>query len=206
MQLFCRTGQVYYILLTHGNNSMNEMNINLIPFEEHHLNFLSSEVTSSKFLIQWAGPKYKLPLTWIQFQNRITEKDNGEAVNHLFLAANSLSNEPVGFVELRIKDSISRLGLIGSVLVFQKWRGLGAGKMLVKEICRFGFINIELKTLILNVFDFNIAAIEVYKKLGFNTTDNNYHTCNVEGETWKSFQMSLSKEGFQELCRTRMIL
>lgn len=54
-----------------------------------------------------------------------------------------------------------------SVFIKKKFRGLGAGKLLVKELLEWGYENPVNKKISLAVFSTNKNAIALYKKLGF---------------------------------------
>jgi RimJ/RimL family protein N-acetyltransferase len=170
--------------------------LQLIQFTAAHFDILEKEIKDTKALMQWAGPKYSYPLSWDQMKNKIDEQDENGQKNFLFSAEILNSSEFIGHVQLSILDRTAKTGNIGSVLVFSKFRNMGLGKEIVKEIMKLGFYDKNLNELRLGVFDFNSPAIRCYRKIGFKDYDFEKNAREIENESWNLVRMKITKEEF----------
>jgi RimJ/RimL family protein N-acetyltransferase len=168
--------------------------IGLIPFSIDHFPVLSKEILDERFLMQWAGPKYDYPLSWIQMKEIITATDETGKKNYLFSAKLLSSKEIIGHVQLSIVNRLAKIGNIGSVLVFQGYQKQGIGKIIMSKVVDFGFNNLKLDELRLGVFDFNFSAINCYIKMGFKEYEIEKNSREVGNEKWDLIRMQIRKE------------
>jgi RimJ/RimL family protein N-acetyltransferase len=89
--------------------------------------------------------------------------------------------------------------ILGRVLIFQKYRGNGFGKMMVKEAVKVAFENLYFAEIKLGVFDFNTRAINVYKRIGFKEFQFKKGARQFENETWNVIRMKLGKANWLEV-------
>jgi len=78
----------------------------------------------------------------------------------------------VGMIYLKNIDYNNQISEVGIYIHQIEIRGRGVGRKSFEFIINFVKNNIKLKKLILEVFDFNFNAIELYKKVGFKYTRN----------------------------------
>jgi RimJ/RimL family protein N-acetyltransferase len=176
---------------------MQNSKIELIPFEKEHFELLNKEISDDKFLIQWAGLKYSFPLTWEQMKNKIDELDeNRNNKNFLFSIISKKPQQIIGHIQLSIKDSILKIGNIGSVLIFKKFRNNGFSKDAIKKILQIGFSQKQLEEIRLAVFDFNVPALNCYTKIGFKMYEFKKDAIQIENEKWNSIQMKIVKSEY----------
>jgi RimJ/RimL family protein N-acetyltransferase len=83
--------------------------------------------------------------------------------------------------------------ILGRVLIFQKYRGNGFGKEMVKEAVKFAFKNMHMAEITLGVFDFNTPAINVYKSIGFTEFQFKKGGRQFQNESWSVIRMKLNK-------------
>jgi RimJ/RimL family protein N-acetyltransferase len=76
-------------------------------------------------------------------------------------------NQYVGNVELRIANRIAQRGTLGIVIFNPNYWNKGIGTEAVTLILNFGFSSLNLRTVELEVFDFNRRAQQCYRKIGF---------------------------------------
>lgn len=81
------------------------------------------------------------------------------------------NNEVVGFIRAEIKDGGGvfedvQLGYISDIYIEEKFRGTGISEDMIKEVILW-FKDKGIYNLRLNVNSQNMAAIKLYKKLGF---------------------------------------
>lgn len=167
--------------------------IELIPFSIDHFAILSKEILDERFLMQWAGPQYGYPLSWVQMKERMIATDESGKKNYLFTVKLQSSKEIIGHVQLSIIDRIAKIGNIGSVLVFHGYRNKGIGKRIMIKIMDFGFNNLNLDELRLGVFDFNSSAISCYQKMGFREYEVEENAREAGNEKWNLIRMHIKK-------------
>lgn len=161
--------------------------------------FISPEIKNPKELMLWAGPKYVFPLSWEQMNKKMNEEDeDGHKKTKLFTAFEGSSKFVLGHGQLTITDKIEKIAIVGSVLVFSKYRGQGYGNALIRSLMNFGFINMRMNELRLRVFDFNFHAIKCYKQVGFIETSFEESAIEVDGEKLNLITMNKLKQDFEE--------
>ena len=107
---------------------------------------------NQNFLNQWAGTNLNVPLTLEEF--------NFQNIYSIF------SNEEfIGIIQ-KIREENNNIH-IGRFLINPLLTGKGLGTIALTEFINFIFQNKNIHSITLNVFTYNINAIKLYKKLGF---------------------------------------
>lgn len=101
-----------------------------------------------------------------------------------------------GFDEIDLIHLNARLGIfIGD----EKNRGNGYGKEAIKLLLEYGFNNLNLNNIMLNVYDFNKRAIKVYESLGFKKFGTRHKAYYFKGKFYDEIQMEILKEEYNEI-------
>ena len=167
--------------------------INLLQFNENDFSQLISEIPDACFLLQWAGPKYTFPLDSGQLSETLGKTVGNEPTFKVFKVIRSNTLETVGHIQLMNIDYDAERCSLGRVLIFKKYRGNGFGKEAVREAVRIAFENLGLNEIMLGVFEFNIAAIKLYKKIGFLEFQFLEGARQFKDEMWNLIRMNLYK-------------
>jgi len=168
--------------------------IELHSFEEQDFDQLIAAIPDTRFLLQWAGPKYHFPLTGLQLNDTLAEATGEQPSHQVFKVVKSEAKETVGHVQLlNIDRSVARC-VLGRILVFKNYRGKGLGKEIVRLAIIEAFDVLGLHEVILFVFDFNIPAIRTYKSLGFSECQFQKGARRFQSETWNLIKMDLTRE------------
>lgn len=151
-----------------------------------------NEDKSSDFLLQWAGPVYKYPLTLEQIDQYVKNQEN---TCHIYKIIDIENNLMIGTIELNIKDEEGKVGRVGRFLIGEEsCRGKGIGEQVLLEIVRIGFNHFGLNEITLGVFDFNTAAVRCYEKVGFRTVAHNKNCRKSSDGYWSLYEMSIRKD------------
>jgi len=164
---------------------MADKEIALEYFSSQDIDRLISWITCERDLIQFAGLIFQFPLTREQLVNYLQERQRTA-----FKIVHNSSGNVIGHCEAyAIDNNTARLCriLIGD----KSYRGKGLGFSATKELAEWCFTQLKVKFIELNVYEFNIAAINCYKKLGFVETPE-IQLSEHKGKTWKSIRMSLN--------------
>ena len=168
--------------------------IALQPFCESDINGLIDEIPDARFLLQWAGPKYTYPLDAAQLNDTLV-KTKGESPSfQVFKAISVNTSESVGHIQLMNIDYHTASCFLGRVLIFQKYRGNGFGKAMIKAAVKVAFDHFNLAEITLGVFDFNTSAINIYKAIGFG--EFNRGVRQFQNENWNLIRMKLNKDSW----------
>lgn len=161
----------------------------LRPFEETDFPFILGSIVSADELLQWAGPGLSWPLDEEQLRDYRSRGDDPDKLL-TFSAVENATDFVVGHVQL-VLDREHDLGYVGRVLIAPSARGRGLGTALMREIVRFGFDDLRLHRLSLNVFDFNRAAIACYERVGFIKEGHLRDTRRASNGYWSMFVMGM---------------
>lgn len=166
--------------------------IRLEQFIENDFNTLISWVDSEKDLIQFAGLIFEFPLTVDQLKNYLKDPNR-----HPFKIILNNSNTVIGHCEAyQISNDTVRLCRI--IIGEKSYRGKGLGFTATKKLVNWCIENLKPRTIDLNVYDFNTAAIKCYEKIGFKRASDT-KTTTFQNEIWTSLRMYLETENFKLL-------
>jgi RimJ/RimL family protein N-acetyltransferase len=169
----------------------NQEKLWLRPFNETDFERLISWVSDANVLMQFAGPVFSFPLNGSQLLKYI-----GDHTRRAFVVM--LGHAAVGHAEIQTESAgVSRLCriLIGD----PSMRGKGFGKAMVILLIEEAFSDPEVNELILNVFDWNNAAIQAYKRAGFRVDPAFSTTRKIGNEEWKLIRMKILRDAFRQL-------
>jgi RimJ/RimL family protein N-acetyltransferase len=141
-------------------------NIELHPFSRNDFKELISWVRTPEELFIWSATTFTFPLDEIQLERHFQEAQKSK-LRLMYTAADSLTKEHIGHIELTRIDQENRKASIAYVLVDPSKRGLGYGNALMACILHECFQRMMLLKVDLFVFEFNPVAIHCYQKAGF---------------------------------------
>ncbi len=161
--------------------------IQLQPFTPADYDRLIAWVDSAESLMQFAGPAFTFPLTHEQLTASVKDEKR-----FAFKAVNTANNETIGHAEIYLTSEAAHFGsiLIGD----EKQRGQGIGQVIVAQLLRIAFEELNQSLATLNVFDWNSAAIKCYEKVGFKINPNKKLVRTVNGKTWMALNIVLHKK------------
>jgi RimJ/RimL family protein N-acetyltransferase len=163
----------------------------LRSFNETDFDRLISWVPDANALMQFAGPVFSFPLTGSQLLKYIADHNRRAFVVMLGQAA-------VGHAEIQTESAgVSRLCriLIGDPAM----RGRGFGSALTILLMDEVFSDPAVNELILHVFDWNIAAVQAYKKAGFLIDPAFSNTRKIGNEEWRLIRMKILRDACKRL-------
>ena len=144
------------------------MKVELRPFMTADIDQLIAWVPSADFLLQFAGPRFRYPLTREQLEGFLERSSGAESLHMPFAAMDAATRETIGHIQLVSIDRPNRSVTIGRVLVGPaELRGRGVGRQMVSAALRIAFEELNMHRVDLGVFDFNTSAIACYERVGF---------------------------------------
>jgi RimJ/RimL family protein N-acetyltransferase len=84
-----------------------------------------------------------------------------------FLICRQDTHEKIGYALIMDRDEYNREASIALVIGKKENRGKGFGEEALKLLLKHGFINLNLESMHLGVYEYNETAIKLYEKVGF---------------------------------------
>lgn len=109
----------------------------------------------------------------------------------------------IGTVFLRDVDKVNGSGVVGIFLGDRRYLGQGYGTDALNALVDFGFGELRLERIELEVFDFNLRAIRSYEKAGFTTDAVLRHARFHRGAHHDVHIMSILRDDWLALPRRR---
>ena len=158
-----------------------------------------NENTSPYFLLQWAGPAFTFPLTKDQLLTYIEDSNTPDATKRIYKVIDTETEKNVGHIALTNIDYYHNSARIGKVLIGgTSMRGKGIGSLMMQEIIKIGFRDLNLHRLSLGVFDFNQSARACYQKVGFQTEGLLRDYRKIGNSYWSLYEMSILEDEWEQ--------
>ena len=109
------------------------------------------------------------------------------------------NDELIGNCSFDEIDLIHRNATLGIFIGDERNRGNGYGKEAIKLLLEYGFNNLNLNNIMLNVYEFNKRAIKVYESLGFKKFGTRHKSNYFKGKFYDEIQMEILKEEYNEI-------
>lgn len=146
--------------------------------------------TDEAFLMQWAGPLFRHPLTEEQLLDHWGPVIAGTQPDTRFYRIED--GEAIGVVELALIDRVNRSARVARLLLGRgEHRGHGVGAAALRLLLQVCFGELDLNRVSLGVFDFNTPAIRCYEKVGFRKEGLIREARRVGEEYWSNFEMGI---------------
>lgn len=116
------------------------------------------------------------------------------------------SYRPIGGVDLHNIDVRNRTAELGIMIGERDARGRGLGTEAVRLVCDYGFHALELNSIWLLTFGWNIAGQKAYAKAGFKEFGRRRQARFFDGRYWDDIHMDILREEFQSpVLRKKML-
>jgi RimJ/RimL family protein N-acetyltransferase len=177
------------------------MQLQLVPFTRQDFAQLIFWSGDEDFLMQWGGPPFRFPLTEDQlkeYNKDASDVKTAERLNYKVVLAKT--GQGIGHVSIGKIDRENRTARIGRVLIGDvEQRGKGLGKELVEAALNICFDILDLNTVTLGVFDFNVPAQKTYVRAGFSPQKVLEGVRTVKGVPWNIVEMSIDRATYLSL-------
>ncbi|TCN27064.1 GNAT family N-acetyltransferase [Mesobacillus foraminis] len=172
--------------------------IYLKKFEPSDFSQLIDWIDSPELNLQWGGPAFDYPLTKPQLEAYIKDANHPGSSRYIYKVVLKESGRSIGHISLANIDLHHRSARIGKVLIGDKTiRGRGIGQLMIKEVLKKAFEDLNLHRVSLGVFDFNDSAIACYEKAGFRKEGLLRDCRKLGNEYWSMWEMSILESEYQ---------
>jgi RimJ/RimL family protein N-acetyltransferase len=147
------------------------------------------------FFVRWAGTAFDYPLTEAQLEAHLADAAGEEPERRVFAAVDAATGQVVGHAELSRIDRQNRSATISRLLVGEpSARGKGAGREIVSRVLDIAFGEMSLHRVDLYVLEFHVAALSMYKALGFKTEGHLVEARRAGDRYWNAYYMAMLEE------------
>lgn len=105
----------------------------------------------------------------------------------------------IGNVSFGDVDLIHRNAMLQIFIGDEQNRDRGYGKEAIKLLLEYGFNNLNLNNIMLNVYSFNKRAINLYESLGFKKFGTRHKSHYFKGQFYDEIQMEILKDEYSEI-------
>ncbi|WP_439127978.1 GNAT family N-acetyltransferase [Polaribacter sp.] len=166
--------------------------ITLQPFRESDYERLINWIDSEYLMYVFSATIFRFPITKSQL-DEYTQQPN----RVIYKVMDTNSNEIIGHAELNNINKRSKSARICRVLVgSKKARNKGYGTLIVNELVRVGFEEMNLHRIDLGVYDFNKNAIKCYQKCGFKIEGLLIENTKIGSKYWSTYNMSIINKNY----------
>lgn len=171
--------------------------IELKYFEQPDFTQLIEWIDSPAFLLQWGGPGFTYPLDEKQLEQYIQKANDIDSDHLIYKVMDTETADVVGHISLGKIDRKNESARVGKVLVGNRnARGQGIGQLMMIEILKIAFRELNLHRVSLGVFYFNTSAIACYEKAGFKKEGLLRDSRKNGDEYWSLWEMSILENEF----------
>ncbi len=126
-------------------------------------------------------------------------------MSHNFAVRLIENDELLGNIGFNDIDSVNKAGTLGIMLGNEKYYGKGYGKEALLLLLDYGFSLLNLRNIVLYVFEYNEIAYNLYKKVGFKEVGRIRKRQELMGKFYDSIVMDILNEEFESLYIRREI-
>ena len=120
-------------------------------------------------------------------------------MSHNFAVRLIENDELLGNIGFNDIDSVNKSGTLGIMLGNEKYYGKGYGKETLILLLDYGFSLLNLRNIVLYVFEYNEIAYNLYKKVGFKEVGRIRKRQELMGKFYDSIVMDILNEEFESL-------
>lgn len=134
-------------------------------------------------------PSPKTVITWIE-----KEVLEFSPASYFFSIRTLAEDKLIGDLALDVIDWSGRDAFVGLGIGEAEYWGKGYGTDVMEVLLRFAFLEINLRRVTLNVFEYNPRAIRSYEKAGFQHEGRARKVLNKEGQRYDLIFMGILRE------------
>ena len=166
-------------------------NLALEPFAPRHYATLSSWFTTEREVVQWGGPAVRHPLDAEQLHKMLP--DTGAHPSQLAWMA--LTDDAcVGHAQVISLDPDAGVARLARIVIAPEHRGRRLAVPMLRLVIAEVFATPSIARVDLGVYIWNVGAITIYRRLGFETGVITRAATTIGSEQWDVQEMSLARD------------
>ncbi|MEW6548214.1 MAG: GNAT family protein [Spirochaetota bacterium] len=126
--------------------------------------------------------------------NDLTTKEMLERLmkhDECFVVRRSSDDAGIGYVLILDRDQLNREAMLAITICDEKDRGKGYGEEAMRLLLDHAFVNLNLESVYLGVYSYNLRAKKLYEKLGFRLVGLRRHSRIVGDAVYDEYVMDM---------------
>ena len=115
---------------------------------------------------------------------------------HFYAIVLKPNNQHIGNIKLDFHDSISNVSELGILIGNKNFWGKGIAKDACNLVLDYGFNVLKLRKIFLAVFENNVAAIKLYKSIGFKMEGKLKKHVSINGSYYDKYFMGIFRDNY----------
>jgi RimJ/RimL family protein N-acetyltransferase len=135
----------------------------------------------------------------------INELNGKEMVERLqkdeegFIICKKENDQKIGYTLIMDKDLYNREASLAIVIGKKENRGKGFGEETMKMVLKHAFIDLNLESIYLGVYEYNVKAIKLYERVGFKHVGKRRHAKILGNKMYNEVIMDMVSEEYFKL-------
>jgi RimJ/RimL family protein N-acetyltransferase len=113
-----------------------------------------------------------------------------------FIICKKEKDQKIGYALIMDKDLYNREASLAIVIGKKEDRGQGFGEETIKMVLKHAFIDLNLESIYLGVYDYNVKAIRLYEKVGFKYVGRRRHAKILGNRMYDEIIMDMVSEEY----------
>ena len=163
--------------------------INIAPVEKDDLDFMLEMWKNPDIMDYWFNEPYMNKEKLVDFYEKNQKEDS---LRH-FIAFDG--EKRIGYTSL-FHINLRHRTAIFAIMLDPNNHGKGYAEKVMRKVVDYGFFQLNLNKITLDVVDYNEKAIHIYEKLGFTVEGTMEQQYFIQGNYYNSLSMGLLKENY----------
>lgn len=133
------------------------------------------------------------------YEKKMKEHLNDQLENEMYTIFRKDNNEIIGDISIHSIDKYNRAGSLSIMICKEENQNKGFGSEAMLLILKHAFLEINLESLQLGTWEYNLPAIKVYKKIGFKIAGRNRNRKIVGNKFYDEILMDMISEDYFNL-------
>lgn len=165
-------------------------NIYLKPTEKQDIDYLLTLMKNPEIMDYWFSEPYT---NKEKFTSSFDERQKDDSLRQ-FIAYDG--DEKIGYTLLYDINPRHRTAIF-AIMLDQNSQGKGYAEEVVRSVVDYGFYQLNLNKITLDVVDFNEKAVHIYEKVGFEIEGKKEQQYFIKGDYHTSLSMGLLRENYE---------
>lgn len=132
---------------------------------------------------------------FLSLKSYVKDKISNKNV-HFYAIVLKSNNQHIGNIKLDFHDSISNVSELGVLIGNKNYWGKGIAKEACDLVLDYGFNVLKLRKIFLAVFENNVAAIKLYKSIGFKLEGKLKKHISINGSYYDKYFMGIFRNNY----------
>lgn len=169
-----------------------DQHVYLRPTEKEDIDYLLTLMKNPEIMDYWFSEPYT---NKEKFTASFDERQKDDSLRQFIAYAD---DEKIGYTSLFHINPRHRTAVF-AIMLDQNSQGKGYAEEVVRSVVDYGFYQLNLNKITLDVVDFNEKAVHIYQKVGFEVEGEKRQQYFIKGTYHNSLSMGLLREKYESI-------